>query len=134
MSPYSKVWGFIFGGIAACLPGTRGARDWGHAGGCSGVDEVGVAAVGFADSASEVVGSGWLEDQMYVIWHEAVGPDGDVGLASLLSQQVEVDFMVAVFKEDGFAPVSALGYVMGKSGDHDSSETCHVGTIALMGE
>ncbi len=55
--------------------------------------------MGFADSASKVAGARWLQDQMDVVGHQAVGPHGDVGLQCLLGQQVEGDFVAAGFKK-----------------------------------
>ena len=42
---------------------------------------------------------------MDVVGHSAVGPH-DADLQRLLGQQVKVDFVVAVFKENGLAPIA----------------------------
>jgi hypothetical protein len=44
------------------------------------IDEVGVAPVGFADSASKVVSERRLEDQVNVVWHQAIGLHRNSGL------------------------------------------------------
>ena len=62
------------------------------------------------------------------------GPHSDVGLARLLGQKIEVDFVIAIFEEDGLAPVAALCKMMRKARDHDPGKTCHVETIASRGE
>ena len=89
--------------------------------------------VGFADSAAQVVRTHRLQDQMDVVWHQAIGPDRDSCLQGLLGKQVEIDFVVAIFKEDGLAAVAALGDMVGKPWNHDTRQTCHVGTIARWG-
>jgi hypothetical protein len=38
----------------------------------------------------------------------------------LLGQQVEIDFVVAILKENGLAPVATLREMMRKSRNHDS--------------
>src|SRR5437016_13029118 len=48
------------------------------------VDEVGITAVGFAEGSREAGLVAGHEDQMDVIWHEAVGPNLDLRLCRLL--------------------------------------------------
>ena len=91
----------------------------------AGVDEVGVAPVGFADGAAQVAGSRGHPDQVHMVGHQAVGPHRDLGLQRLLGQQVEVDLMVAILKEDGLAPVAALRDMMRKPRNHDPRQTRH---------
>lgn len=98
----------------------------------AGVDKVGVAAVSFADGTAEAVALGGLQDQVDVIGHQAVGPHGDAGFGCLFGEQVEIDFVVAVLKEDGLAAVSALGHMMRKAWNDDTSESRHAETIAFL--
>ena len=58
---------------------------------------------------------------MDVVGHSAVGPHGDADLQRLLGQQVEVDFVVAVFKENGLAPIATLPDMMRQPRNDDSS-------------
>ena len=62
-----------------------------------------------------------LQNQMDVVGHQAVGPHGDTGLQRLLGQQVKVDFVVAVFKENGLAPIATLRDMMRQPRNDDSS-------------
>jgi len=79
------------------------------------------------DSArrSLLIGSRWLQDQVHVVGHQAIGPYRNARLQGLLGQQIEIDFLVAVFKEDGLAPVATLGNMMRKPRNHDPSESSH---------
>jgi hypothetical protein len=71
---------------------------------------------------------------VYVIGHQAIGPHRNAGFSCLLGQQVEIDFVVAVLKEDSLAPVAPLSDMMRQPRDHDASESSHMRTIALAGE
>ena len=94
------------------------------------VDEVGIAAMGFAHGATEVAGSRRRENEMHMVGHQAVGPNRYLRLRGLLGQQIQIDFLVAVLKEDRLAPVAALRDMMRKSRNHDPRETCHEARIA----
>ena len=58
---------------------------------------------------------------MNAVGYQAVGPHGDTGLQRLLGQQGEVDFVVAVFKENGLAPIATLPDMMRQARNDDSS-------------
>ena len=62
---------------------------------------------------------------MNVVGHKAISPYRNPRLQCLLSQEIEIDFVVAVFKEDGLAPVATLGYMMRQPRDHDASQSSH---------
>jgi len=64
---------------------------------------------------------------------QAIGPDGNVGFQGLLGQEIEVDFVVAILKEDGLAPVATLSDMVRKPRNHDTSKSSHVRTIAPWG-
>jgi hypothetical protein len=51
--------------------------------------------------------------------------------ATCLGQKIEIDFVVAILKEDGLAPVAALRNMMRKPRNHDTSESSHTPTVAL---
>jgi hypothetical protein len=51
--------------------------------------------------------------------------------ATCLGQQIEIDFVVTVFKENGLALVAALRNMMRKPRNHDTSESSHTQTVAL---
>jgi hypothetical protein len=53
------------------------------------------------------------------------GPPADPELARLFSQQVKIDFVIAVFKEDCLAPIATLRHMMRKPGDHDTRQSSH---------
>jgi hypothetical protein len=53
---------------------------------------------------------------VYVVWHQAVSENADPGLTAVFSEQIEVDAAVSLGVEDDLAVGSALGDVMGRSG------------------
>ena len=65
-------------------------------------------------------------------WIQGVrsGPHRNVRLQRLLGQQIEIDFVVAIVKEDGLAPIAALGNRMRKPRNHYPSESSNACTIA----
>ena len=60
-----------------------------------------------------------------MIGHQTIGPDPDPLLASLLCEEVPVDFLVAVFKEDRLAAVSPLCDVMWNAGKNHAGKAGH---------
>ena len=78
----------------------------------AGVNEVGIAPVRLAYRLPKIAAVRRLQYQVDMIGHQAVRPDGDAGLERLLGEQIEIDLMIAVLKEDGLAPVATLGYMM----------------------
>jgi hypothetical protein len=68
-----------------------------------GVDEVGVTPLGFAHGAAKVVCLRRFQDQVHVVRHQAIGPNRDAGFQRLLGEKIEIDFVIAILEEDGFA-------------------------------
>jgi hypothetical protein len=64
---------------------------------------------------------------------QAVGPNLGSGLTCLLGQQAAVDLVVAVFEEDGFAAIAALGNMVGKPGDDNAGEARHTEILSPGG-
>jgi hypothetical protein len=60
-----------------------------------------------------------------MIGHEAVCPHLDSGLARLPSQQISINFLVAVLKKDRFPTIPTLYNVMRKPGNHRPRQSCH---------
>jgi len=52
----------------------------------------------------------------------------------LFSEEVTINLVISVFKEDGFATVTPLRYMMGKARNNDPSYSWHEGKIASMKE
>ena len=90
----------------ACHPQTR-------------INIAGIAAMSIRKGLSQAVLVGRHGDEVDVIGHEAVTPNFRLGLNGCLAEQIDVEFVVAILKEDPTAPVSTLGDVMGVSGDYD---------------
>ena len=91
----------------------------------SRVDERGVASMRIAQCPRETRGVVWRENEVNVVWHEAIGPDLDRRFAAMFGEKIAIDFLVADLEENGLAPIAALGNVMRTSGDDDASETSH---------
>ena len=85
----------------------------------AGVDVVGIATMGLADSSTKGLGVGRHEDQMDMIRHQAVGPHLDACLHGLLGQQIAVNLLIAILEKDSFTPVAMLGHVGRKSRNYD---------------
>src|SRR5271166_4759463 len=60
-----------------------------------------------------------------MIGHQAVGPYRNAGLPRLLGQQIKIDFVIAVFKEDRLAPIAALSHMMWQPRDHHARQPSH---------
>jgi hypothetical protein len=72
--------------------------------------------------SAEADGQGVLlfrhRNQVYVIAHQAVSENADSGLMAILLQQIQIDAAVSLGVEDDLPVGSALGDVMGKSGQN----------------
>ena len=65
-----------------------------------------------------------------MVRHHAVGPNGDAGLACLLSKQISLDLVIVILEETRLAPVAALDCVMWQSGYYDTSQSRHRSAIS----
>ena len=63
-------------------------------------------------------------DDMYMVGHEAVGPNLDTRRARRIGEQVKIKFVIAVFKGCPFATITALCDMVWNAGDHDAMEAC----------
>jgi hypothetical protein len=62
------------------------------------------------------------EDEMDVVRHQAIGPDGDALLAALARQQVAIEIIVIFAEEHALAPITPLRHMVGKAGDDKSGD------------
>ena len=85
----------------------------------AGVDVVGRATMGLADSSTEGIGLGRHKDQMDMIRHQAAGPQLDACLHGLLGQLIAINLLIAILEKDRFTPVATLGHVVRKSRNYD---------------
>ena len=60
-----------------------------------------------------------------MIGHKTICPHFGAGFLYLLGKKIAIDFVVPVFKENGFAPVTSLGDMMRTGGHNDSGESGH---------
>jgi hypothetical protein len=84
------------------------------------VDEIGLALMCFPHRTAH---------RIRPLRGEDVRPDLDSRFTSLLGQQVAIDLVVPILEKYGFPPVSALGYVMRKAGNHHASKARHHGKL-----
>jgi len=87
------------------------------------VDDCAIAPMRLAERLS-AIGN---EDQMNVIGHQAIGPDSDAMLTALLAREIAVEFIVGVGEEHGFAPISALRYMVRQAGNDETGDAGHEG-------
>ena len=80
------------------------------------VNHAGIAPMGFANGTGEA-GFGFRNcDDVDVVGHEAVGPDGEVVFLGLFFQNVQVCTLVSLLQEDGLSAISPLYDVLRYSG------------------
>ena len=56
---------------------------------------------------------------------QAIRPNRNAGLQRLLGQQIEINFVVAVFKKDRLAPIATLRHMMRQPRDRDANQPSH---------
>jgi hypothetical protein len=59
-----------------------------------------------------------IQDQVHVVWHQAIGPHYYLRLARLLAKEIAVNLLIAVFKENRFSTIAALRHVVRETGYH----------------
>ena len=89
------------------------------------VDEVGVTPMGLTHRATEGISIGGDQDKVNMVGHQAIGPDFNSCLQRLFGQQIAINFVIAVLKEDRLSPIPALRHMVGKSGYHDPRQSSH---------
>jgi hypothetical protein len=72
------------------------------------------------ERAAQPVGVRRHQDQMDVVGHQAPRPDCDIGGAAVLGQEVTVERVVGVGKENAGAAVATLGDMMRVTGNDDA--------------
>ena len=83
------------------------------------IDIAGIAAMSIRKGRAQAVLVRWHGDEVDVIGHEAVAPSLRPRPDGCLAQQVDVERVVSVLKEDATAPISTLGDVVGEAGDNN---------------
>src|SRR5271170_368254 len=89
------------------------------------IDEIGVAAMCLAHGTAEPIGLWRIQDQVHVVWHQAVSPDFHICLARLFPKKIAVNLLIAVFKENRFSTIATLRHVMRETGYHHAGQTRH---------
>jgi hypothetical protein len=79
----------------------------------------------FAHGTAQSIRLPRIQDQVHVVWHQAVSPDFHIRLARLLPKKIAVNLLIAVLKENRFAAIATLRYVVRETGYHDSRQTRH---------
>lgn len=95
------------------------------------VDIAGVVPVDIPEGTPQAIRIGRNRDDMHVIGHQAVGRHFNARPASGISEQIEVERIVAVLKESLLAPVAALGDLMGKSRKYEAGEAGHTWSLSV---
>ena len=65
------------------------------------------------------------DDKMHMIWHEAVSPNGNAGIALVLRKKINIHVVVADGKECLLASISALCHMMWVVRNYYSGDPCH---------
>jgi hypothetical protein len=74
----------------------------------------------FAHGTAQPVRLPRIQDQVHVVWHQAVSPDFHFRLAHLLSKKIAVNLLIAVLKENRFSAIATLRHVVRETGYHHS--------------
>jgi hypothetical protein len=74
---------------------------------------------------AETVAIGRHQDEMHMVRHQAVGPNGDMRGAAAFRQQPAIERVVIVTEEDRLPPVAALRHMMRHASRNDSRQTRH---------
>ncbi len=82
--------------------------------------------MGLPDASGEGIFPVWHSNQVNVVGHQAPGENRDTGLTGFLGKELEVDNAVAVVCENIHRPHTALGEVMGVTGNDNSGDSGHV--------
>jgi hypothetical protein len=99
----------------------------------SAVDPGRVPAVRSGQSPAESLGGFGNRDQVNVIRHQAVGPDGDAVAAAGLGQELPVEAVVRRFQKRRLAPIASLGDVVRISWKDESSGAWHMSRKDAIG-
>jgi hypothetical protein len=86
---------------------------------------IGVAPMCLPHGTANPISVPRIQDQVHMVWHQAVSPDFHVRLARLLPKKVPVNLLIAVFKEDRFATIATLRHVMRETGYNHARQTRH---------
>ena len=97
------------------------------------IDVAGIVAVDIAERAPQTILVRWHRDDVYMIWHQTIGPDLDPRAHGGLRQEIEVEFVVAVLEERSLAPIAALGDVVRDAGQDRSWKASHVLMLRIAG-
>ena len=98
------------------------------------VDGEAVATMGVGDGRGHCLGGWRHEDQMDVVGHQALCPDGNPTGTAMPAQQLDIKSVVVVTEEHRLAPIAALGDVMRHVRDDRASKLCHGDTLAQAGK
>src|SRR5271165_2515960 len=91
------------------------------------VDDRGIAPMRLAERPSQRLLAVGDENEVDVVWHQAIGPAGDALPAALARQQIAIKLIVVIAEKHSLAPVAALRDMMGKAGDDEAGDAGHGG-------
>lgn len=90
------------------------------------MDETSAPAVqitrGFAASHRHVL---WAKGDVYVVGHQAMGPDPQLRSIRSRGRRVEIGRMIAILEERLLPSVTALGRVARNAGEYRTGKACH---------
>lgn len=89
------------------------------------VDVIGITSMRFSDRSPKTICLRRTENEVNMVWHQTVRPNLDCGLACLFSQQISINVLVTVLKEDRLPAIATLRHVMREAGYHHASQSSH---------
>ena len=79
----------------------------------------------FTHRTAEPIGLPRIQDQVHMIWHQAVSPHFHARLTRLLPKKIPVNLLIAVSKEDRFLTIATLRHVVRETAYYHAGQTRH---------
>ena len=90
------------------------------------VDHICVFSVRFSDSSSEAVFSFGDCNEMQMVVHKTVNPDGDALFSRMKFEELEIKCLVVLLEKNFLTAIAPLNDMMGITWDDDTGEAWHV--------
>jgi hypothetical protein len=85
--------------------------------------------VDMAKGPPQPVFIGWNGDDVYMVRHQAIGPDRDMRARRRVRQKVQVKLIVPIFEERPFPAVAPLRYMVRDAGENNAGKAGHDGRL-----
>jgi hypothetical protein len=94
------------------------------------VDHSRISTVNLSHGLGQSLNRRGNQDQMHVVWHQAIRPDADIKLTAPMGQQCKILLVVLFAEKRIHATIPALSDMMSPPGNYDSRYSCHKSSLA----